>query len=136
MLQGSCGYGDMDKSKYPFWSVAALSTSNSFYKAGPINGCGECFEIKCLNSGGKFAVSNKGVGFTVACTSLCAPVRDLLAGRLISILFVLNAMLLIMTGLKCIFFDSHMNSHNAGPLQLGSKPAKRHRHDHRLLPRM
>lgn len=87
LLQGSCGYGDMDKSKYPFWSVAALSTSNSFYKAGPINGCGECFEIKCLNSGGNFAVSYKGVGFTLACTSLCAPVRDHLAGCLISILF-------------------------------------------------
>ena len=56
-LQGSCGYGDLSKSNYPFWSVAALSTQNRFYKAGPINGCGECFEIQCLNSGGQFAAS-------------------------------------------------------------------------------
>lgn len=57
VMQGSCGYGVLDKSKYPYWSVAALSTSNSFYKAGPVGGCGECFEIKCINSGGQFAVS-------------------------------------------------------------------------------
>ena len=56
-LQGSCGYGDLQKEAYPFWSVAALSTSNRFYKAGPGNGCGECFEIQCQNSGGQFPVS-------------------------------------------------------------------------------
>ena len=56
-MQGSCGYGNLSKSAYPYWSVAALSTQNRFYLAGPINGCGECFEIQCLNSGGQFAVS-------------------------------------------------------------------------------
>ncbi len=56
-MQGSCGYGDLSKTAYPFWSVAALSTQNQFYLAGPANGCGECFEIQCLNSGGQFAVS-------------------------------------------------------------------------------
>ena len=55
-VQGSCGYGMMDKSKYPYWSVAALSRSNSFYVAGPIGACGQCFEIQCVNSGGQFAV--------------------------------------------------------------------------------
>lgn len=38
--QGSCGYGMLDKSKYPFWSVGALSTSNMYYTAGPVQGCG------------------------------------------------------------------------------------------------
>ncbi|KAL0054873.1 hypothetical protein WJX82_003597 [Trebouxia sp. C0006] len=52
---GSCGYGDLSKTAYPFWSVAALSTQNQFYLAGPADGCGECFEIQCLNSGGQFA---------------------------------------------------------------------------------
>ncbi|DBA74271.1 hypothetical protein WJX77_004676 [Trebouxia sp. C0004] len=52
---GSCGYGDLSKTAYPFWSVAALSTQNQFYLAGPANGCGECFEIQCLNNGGQFA---------------------------------------------------------------------------------
>ncbi len=56
-MQGSCGYGDLSKTAYPFWSVAALSTQNQFYLAGPANGCGECFEIQCLNSEGQFAVS-------------------------------------------------------------------------------
>lgn len=39
-LQGSCGYGKLDKSKYPYWSVGALSTSNHFYQEGPVKGCG------------------------------------------------------------------------------------------------
>lgn len=60
-VQGSCGYGSLNKQAYPFWSVAALSTSNRFYKAGPANGCGECFEIQCQNSGGKFAVSSTAI---------------------------------------------------------------------------
>ena len=55
-MQGSCGYGVMDKTKYPFWSVAALSKTNPFYVAGPLGGCGECFEIQCLDSGGQYAV--------------------------------------------------------------------------------
>ncbi|KAK9798174.1 hypothetical protein WJX73_006947 [Symbiochloris irregularis] len=55
-LNGGCGYGLLDKNTYPFWSVAALSTSNSFYKAGPANGCGECFEIQCINEGGPWAI--------------------------------------------------------------------------------
>jgi hypothetical protein len=39
-LQGACGYGMLDKEKYPYWSVAALSTSSEFYKKGPVQGCG------------------------------------------------------------------------------------------------
>ena len=38
--QGACGYGYLDKGTWPYWSVAALSTSNSFSKAGPVQGCG------------------------------------------------------------------------------------------------
>ena len=40
VAQGSCGYGKLDKGNWPYWSVAALSSSNSFVNAGPINGCG------------------------------------------------------------------------------------------------
>ncbi|CAL8462617.1 g2150 [Coccomyxa elongata] len=53
--QGSCGYGELDKSKYPYWSVGALSTSNIYYGAGPVKGCGECFEVQCLQNNGQFA---------------------------------------------------------------------------------
>ena len=38
--QGSCGYGILDKSKWPYWSVGALSTSNIYYGQGPVRGCG------------------------------------------------------------------------------------------------
>ncbi|KAK9852113.1 hypothetical protein WJX84_000033 [Apatococcus fuscideae] len=52
---GSCGYGKLSKTAWPYWSVAALSTSNVYYKAGPVAGCGQCFEIQCMNSGGQYA---------------------------------------------------------------------------------
>ena len=47
LLQGACGYGSIPKDQYPYFSVAALSPSNQFYKAGPLNGCGECFQVQC-----------------------------------------------------------------------------------------
>ena len=40
VLQGSCGYFGLDKSQFPFWSVAAFSTSNRFFKAEPLSACG------------------------------------------------------------------------------------------------
>lgn len=43
--QGSCGGGVLDKSEWPYWSVAALATSNMFYKAGPLQGCG-CVRLR------------------------------------------------------------------------------------------
>lgn len=56
-MQGACGYGLLDKNSYPFWSVAAFSLTNSFSQAGPAKACGQCFEIKCVDIGGPFAVS-------------------------------------------------------------------------------
>ena len=56
LAQGSCGYGILSKNSYPFWSVAALSLSNQFSVAGPAKACGQCFEIKCVDIGGQFAV--------------------------------------------------------------------------------
>lgn len=50
--QGSCGFGLLDKGAWPYWSVAALSTENSFYKAGPLNGCGQCFGVRCVDLDG------------------------------------------------------------------------------------
>ena len=46
----------LDKAKYPFWSVAALSTSNAYFLGGPLQGCGQCFQIECLQDGGPHAV--------------------------------------------------------------------------------
>eukprot|EP00884_Botryococcus_braunii_P022964 jgi/Botrbrau1/9351/Bobra.354_2s0009.1 len=52
--EGSCGYGVLDKEQYPFWSVAALAHSSPFYMAGPVQGCGQCFQIECVNDGSQF----------------------------------------------------------------------------------
>jgi len=49
--QGSCGYGLLNQDQWPYWTVGALSTSNSFFEAGPLQGCGECFELQCVEDG-------------------------------------------------------------------------------------
>ena len=38
-VQGSCGYGLLDMNTWPYWSVAALSTSNHWFLSGPVQGC-------------------------------------------------------------------------------------------------
>ncbi|KAK9838025.1 hypothetical protein WJX74_009954 [Apatococcus lobatus] len=71
---GACGYGLLDKSKWPYWSVGALSQSNIFYSAGPLGGCGQCFEVQCVNSGGQFAGrcnGNGGESVTIMVSDFC-----------------------------------------------------------------
>ncbi|KAK9869002.1 hypothetical protein WJX84_008231 [Apatococcus fuscideae] len=71
---GSCGYGLLDKSQWPYWSVGALSSSNMFYSEGPINGCGQCFEVQCVNSGGQYAGrcnGNGGESVTIMVSDSC-----------------------------------------------------------------
>ncbi|KAK9839069.1 hypothetical protein WJX74_008724 [Apatococcus lobatus] len=71
---GSCGYGMLDKDAWPYWSVGALSQSNTFYSAGPIHGCGQCFEIQCVNTGGQFAGrcnGNGGESVTIMVSDAC-----------------------------------------------------------------
>lgn len=46
---GSCGYGMLSKSDWPYWSVAALPTSNVFFNNLPLEGCGSCWEIECVD---------------------------------------------------------------------------------------
>ena len=42
----------LDKGAWPYWSVAAFSPSNKFFKAGPLGACGQCYEIKCIDKDG------------------------------------------------------------------------------------
>lgn len=48
--EGSCGYGPIPKNSYPYFSTAALAPSNPYYKADPLHGCGQCFQILCADS--------------------------------------------------------------------------------------
>jgi hypothetical protein len=57
VLQGSCGYGYMDRGSYPYWSVGAFSPSNRFAQSIKSNACGTCYEIRCVDKGGPFGVS-------------------------------------------------------------------------------
>ncbi|GAB4819908.1 hypothetical protein N2152v2_006954 [Parachlorella kessleri] len=46
--EGSCGYGLLPRDRWPYWSVAALSQSNPFFKNSTVEGCGMCFQIQCV----------------------------------------------------------------------------------------
>eukprot|EP00891_Asterochloris_glomerata_P001624 jgi/Astpho2/1624/Aster-x1019 len=35
-LDGSCGYGLLPQTTWPFWSVGALATSSAFFENGPM----------------------------------------------------------------------------------------------------
>ncbi|KDD76131.1 hypothetical protein H632_c342p0 [Helicosporidium sp. ATCC 50920] len=48
---GACGYGQIPKNSYPYFKVAALSPQNKYYQAGPVDACGQCFEIQCTEGG-------------------------------------------------------------------------------------
>lgn len=39
-MQGACGYYELDKTKWPYWSVGALTPTNTFAKTGPAQACG------------------------------------------------------------------------------------------------
>lgn len=51
---GSCGYADIATATWPFLSIAALPTSGPGYQAGPVEGCGTCYQISCVNDGSDF----------------------------------------------------------------------------------
>lgn len=46
-VQGSCGYGSLNQTQWPYWNAVALSPLNQFRIAGPQQACGECFEVMC-----------------------------------------------------------------------------------------
>lgn len=50
ILQGSCGYGLLDQSQWPYWSVGALAGGSSF-SSGVGKGCGICLEVTCVDGG-------------------------------------------------------------------------------------
>ncbi|CAK0787061.1 hypothetical protein CVIRNUC_010277 [Coccomyxa viridis] len=73
-ITGSCGYGKLDKGQWPYWSVAALSSSNSFALKGPVTGCGQCFEVKCLDTApfaGRCITGANAVSVIVQITDIC-----------------------------------------------------------------
>lgn len=47
---GSCGYGIIPITTYPFLSIGALATTSNEYKNSPMEGCGSCYQISCINN--------------------------------------------------------------------------------------
>jgi Lytic transglycolase/Expansin C-terminal domain len=70
--EGACGYGAISKDNWPYFSTAALSPSNEFFKSGPLQGCGQCYEITCdAGSSCKTDSSGKPLGVLVQITDKC-----------------------------------------------------------------
>ncbi len=46
---GSCGYGPLQH-QWPFLSGAVFSSSNPAMQGLPMNGCGTCWEVQCVDS--------------------------------------------------------------------------------------
>lgn len=106
---GSCGYGLLDRSSWPFWSVGALSTSNVFYDSLPVSGCGICIEVRCEDRWPfqvcPFSLDMTGIGSHTLDTSTLTSLLPL----------PLTA---------------------TGAVQQRPEPAHRGPHRHRLVPRM
>lgn len=52
---GSCGYGSIPTTTWPYRSIAALPTTGQGYLAGPAQGCGTCWQFTCVNDGPQFS---------------------------------------------------------------------------------
>ena len=64
--EGSCGYGVIDKTIFPYFSTAAFGPENQYFKAGPVNACGQCFQIQCTDPrSGACKTDSKGVPLSV-----------------------------------------------------------------------
>jgi hypothetical protein len=64
--EGSCGFGPADSGDVLSFTTAALSPSNTFFKQGPTNGCGMCFQLQCDDSrGGVCKTDSAGVPLSV-----------------------------------------------------------------------
>lgn len=50
LLRGSCLYGNFDRSRWPYWSVASVSAHNYALLNKGSNGCGACLEVSCSGS--------------------------------------------------------------------------------------
>ena len=48
--QGSCGYGQMDSSTWPYFACVGISESSALFGL-PGKGCGVCVEVQCVESG-------------------------------------------------------------------------------------
>lgn len=51
---GSCGYADIPVTAWPFLSIAALPTTGQGYLTGPVQGCGTCYQLTCVDDGPSF----------------------------------------------------------------------------------
>lgn len=51
----SAGYGELQRSEWPYWSVAAISPSNFLASNStrlPKGGCGACLQLQCVDRPG------------------------------------------------------------------------------------
>jgi hypothetical protein len=62
---GSCGYGEISRKQYPFWSIAGINPSNQMYSR-PLRGCGSCVIVQCQERQVRTAARARGKAGTAA----------------------------------------------------------------------
>ena len=50
LLLGSCGYGRLSHSAWPYWSVASAAANNPALVGSAGSACGACLEVACSGS--------------------------------------------------------------------------------------
>ena len=46
-VPGSCGYGAINETSWPFGAVASVTSNDSLVAGLPMSGCGTCFKLQC-----------------------------------------------------------------------------------------
>ena len=46
-VPGSCGYGAINETSWPFGAVASVTSNDSLVAGLPKSGCGTCFSLQC-----------------------------------------------------------------------------------------
>lgn len=70
---GACGFGDIPKDSFPWFSTAAFSLSNPFSQELPSTACGACFQIECAEGGDVCKLDSAGrpLSILVLITDVC-----------------------------------------------------------------
>ncbi|KAK9813252.1 hypothetical protein WJX72_011488 [[Myrmecia] bisecta] len=70
ILDGSCGYGQLNQEDWPNWAAASIGPGNPLVASGIKSGCGACIQVTCMDPACAAGAQNNPL--TVWVTDSCA----------------------------------------------------------------